>query len=145
MDELDMEILKLLENNGRMTHEEIGRRLHISRPAIHQRVAKLEQKNIIQSYHAKINWSALGQVISAIVFINVRTLDFNKTMKEILDIQIDGLTIEECYRITGQWCLMLKVRAELTDQITALHDELLKMEGMQDTFTMLILSKMTKE
>ena len=65
-------------------------------------------------------------------------------MKEILDIQIDGLTIEECYRITGQWCLMLKVRTELTDQITALHDELLKMEGMQDTF-MLILSKMTKE
>ena len=36
---------------------------------------------------------------------------------------------------------MLKIRAELTDQITMLHDELLKMEGMQDTFTMLILSK----
>lgn len=145
MDNLDIQILELLEKNGRMTHEEIGRRLHISRPAIHQRVAKLEQNNIIESYHANINWDKLGQVISAVIFVNVRTLDFNQTMKQILDLSIEGLTIEECYRITGQWCLMLKVRAELTDQLTLLHDELLKMEGMQDTFTMLILSKMTQE
>jgi len=145
MDSIDIKILNLLENNGRMSHEEIGKRLHLSRPAIHQRVAKLEQKGIIKSYHTKINWGALGQVVRAIVFLNIWTLDFNETMKKILDININGLTIEECYRITGQWCIMLKIRAELTDQITMLHDELLKMEGMQDTFTMLILSKMTRE
>ena len=145
MDNMDIKILKLLENNVRISHEEIGKRLHLSRHAIHQRVAKLEQNGIIKSYHTKINWGALGQVIKAIVFLNVWTLDFNESMKQILDIDIKGLTIEECYRITGQWCLMLKVRAELTDQITLLHDELLKMEGMQDTFTMLILSKMSKE
>lgn len=145
MDDINMQIIELLEKDGRITHEEIGRQLHMSRPAIHQRVAKLEEENIIESYHAKINWEKLGQVISAIVFINIRTLDFNQSMKQILDLKIEGLTIEECYRITGQWCLMLKVRAEKTDQITMLHDELLKMDGMLDTFTMLILSKMTKE
>lgn len=144
MDDMNMKIIELLEEDGRITHEEIARRLHLSRPAIHQRVAKLEENNIIESYHAKINWPKLGQVISAIVFVNIRTLDFEQSMKQILDVKIEGLAIEECYRVTGQWCLMLKVRAEKTDQITMFHDELLKMEGMLDTFTMLILSQMTK-
>jgi len=43
MDEIDLEILKLLEHNGRLSHEEIGKLVHISRPAVHQRVAKLEK------------------------------------------------------------------------------------------------------
>lgn len=145
MDEMDIKILKLLESDGRIHHEEIAQKCHMSRPAIHQRVAKLEKKNIIESYHARIDWNALGQVINAIIFVNVQTLDFNQSMQEILDVNIEGLTIEKCYRITGQWCLMLEVRAESTNQLTSLHDELLKMDGMQDTFTMLILSKMNQK
>lgn len=145
MDGLDVRIIKLLESDGRMSHEEISKKLYLSRPAIHKRVAKLEQQNIIESYHAKINWPALGQVISAIIFVNVHTLNFNKTMEVIFKLKVPGLTIEECYRITGKWCLMLKIRAEKTNQITLLHDELLKMQGVQDTLTMLILSKMKDE
>lgn len=144
MDEMDIKILELLENNGRMSHEEIGKRLNISRPAIHQRVSKLEQSGIIKGYKTEINWIKVGQGIRAIVSINVRTSDFNKMMNQVINIKIEGLTIEKCYRITGQWCIMLKIRAGLTDQITLLHDELLKIEGMLDTFTMLILSEVDK-
>lgn len=139
-----MKILNILENNGRISHEEISKRLNISRPAIYQRVSKLEKSEIITGYKTIIDWSKTGQVIRAIIFINVRTLDFNKIMEQVTSINIDGLTIEKCYRITGQWCLMLKIRACLTDQITFLHDELLKLEGMLDTFTMLILSETKK-
>jgi len=59
-----------------------------------------------------------------------------------MNIRVDGLTIEECYRITGQWCLLIKIRAHNTENITALHDEILKMDGVTETLTMLILSKM---
>lgn len=144
MDEMDIKILELLENNGRMSHEEIGKRLNISRPAIHQRVSKLEQNGVINGYRTEINWSKTGQGIRAIIFINVRTKDFNGIMEQVVNIRIEGITIEKCYRITGQWCIMLKIRAGLTDQITLLHDELLKIEGMLDTFTMLILSEKNK-
>jgi Lrp/AsnC family leucine-responsive transcriptional regulator len=144
MDEMDIKILELLENNGRLSHEEISKRLNISRPAIHQRVSKLEQNGVIKGYHTEVNWSKAGQGIRAIVFINVRTSDFNGIMKQVINIKIDGLTIEKCYRITGQWCIMLKIRAGLTEQITLLHDELLKIEGMLDTFTNLILSEVNK-
>jgi Lrp/AsnC family leucine-responsive transcriptional regulator len=145
MDEHDMKILELLESNGRMTHEEISKRLNMSRPAIHQRISKLEQSGVIKGYSAEINWSKAGQGIRAIVLINVKTTDFNVIMNKIVNVKIPGVTIEKCYRITGQWCIMLKIRASITEQITALHDELLKIEGMLETFTMLILSEVRKK
>lgn len=144
MDAMDLKILELLENNGRLSHEEIGKRLNISRPAIHQRVTKLEQSKTIKGYNTDVDWSKAGQGIGAFIFINVRTSDFNEIMQRVVDLKIDGLVIEKCYRITGQWCIMLKIRAGLTEQITRLHDELLKIEGMLDTFTMLILSEANK-
>lgn len=144
MDEMDFKILELLEHHGRISHEEIGKRLNISRPAIHQRVSKLEQKGIINGYSTIIDWSKTGQVIRAFVSINVRTNDFNKIINKIAQININGLTIEECYRVTGQWCIILKIRSSFTEQITSLHDELLKIEGMLDTSTVLILSEADK-
>ncbi len=140
MDEMDFKIIELLEHNGRISHEEIGKKLNISRPAIHKRVNTLEENGIILGYNTKIDWSKTGQVIKAFISVNVRTNDFNKILSKISNIHIDGLVIEECYRVTGQWCIILKIRSSFTDQITSLHDELLKIEGMLDTSTVLILS-----
>jgi Lrp/AsnC family leucine-responsive transcriptional regulator len=131
-----------LEKKGRMTHEELSKILNISRPAIHHRVNKLEQSGIIRGYKAHLDWCKAGQVLNAFVFINVRTSDFDSLMKNIMDIRIEGLTIEECYRITGQWCIMIKIRAYNTGNITALHDEVLNMDGVTETLTMIILSKL---
>lgn len=142
MDDMDQRILKELEKNGRITHEELGRMLNISRPAIHQRVSKLEQAGVIMGYTARIDWCKAGQVLNALIFINAKTQDFNVLMRNIMSITISGLTIEECYRITGQWCLMIRIRAYNTDNITALHDELLKFAGVTETLTMLVLSKL---
>jgi len=145
MDAIDVKILELLESNGRMSHEEIGKRLNMSRPAIHQRVSRLEESRVIKGYTTDIDWSKAGQGISSLVFINVRTSDFNKIIQQVISLHIEGLTIEKCYRITGQWCIMLKLRGSATEQITRLHDELLKIEGMLDTFTMLILAEADKK
>lgn len=144
MDEIDVKILELLESNGRMSHEEISKRLNMSRPAIHQRISKLEQNEVIKGYHTDINWRKAGQGIRAIVLIKVKTTDFNKIMEQVNNLKITGLCIEKCFRITGQWCIMLQIRAEITDQLTQLHDELLKIEGMLETFTMLILSEINR-
>lgn len=144
MDDIDISILKILEQDGRISHEEIGKRLHISRPAIHNRVAKLEQLGVIYGYKASIDWCKAGQVLNALIFINVKTTNFDKLMKDIMNIEVEGLTIEECYRITGQWCLMIKIRTDTTEHLTSLHDEILKKQGVTETFTMLVLSRMDK-
>ncbi|WIV12399.1 Lrp/AsnC family transcriptional regulator [Proteiniborus sp. MB09-C3] len=144
MDEIDVKILELLETNGRISHEEISKQLNMSRPAIRQRILKLEETGVIKGYNTTIDWSKVGQGIRAIILIKVKTGDFNKLMEQIIHLNVDGLTIEKCYRITGQWCIMLQMRASITDQITQLHDEMLKIEGILETFTMLILSETNK-
>lgn len=69
MDELDLKILKLLEQNGRLSHEEIGKLLHLSRPSVHQRVAKLEKNGIIKGYRGLVDWSRLDQKIKVVISV----------------------------------------------------------------------------
>jgi DNA-binding Lrp family transcriptional regulator len=102
MDETDIKFLELLENNGRQTHEEIGKRLSLSQTDIHQRIAKLEQSKVIKGYSADIDWSKAGQGRSAFIFINIRTSDFVGIMKKVLEVKVEGLAIEKCHRITIQ-------------------------------------------
>lgn len=140
MDNFDKQIINILYKNGRVTHEEISRKLNMSRPAIHQRIAKLEQQGIIEGYRTKINWIKLGYTISAFVSLKVKTSDFYKLMDEIKSINIENVIIEECHRVTGEWCIILKVRTLTPEYITKLHDKLLKNDSVIDTSTVLLLS-----
>lgn len=140
MDNLDKQILNILQKNGRITHEEISKKLNMSRPAIHQRISKLEQQGIIEGYRTKINWSKLGYSISAYISLKVKTTDFYKLMNDINNIKIENVIIEECHRATGEWCVILKIRTLTPDYITKLHDRLLKNECIVDTSTVLLLS-----
>ena len=56
MDSTDRKILDILEEKGRMSFQNIGDVLGISRVAAKKRVAKLEERGIIQGYHAEIDW-----------------------------------------------------------------------------------------
>lgn len=140
MDNLDRQIINILMKNGRITHEEISKKLNMSRPAIHQRISKLEQQGIIEGYRTKINWTKLGYHISAYISIKVKTNDFNKLMNDIISIKVENFVIEECHRVTGSWCLIAKVRTLTPDYITKFHDMLLKNECIIDTSTVLLLS-----
>ena len=68
MDDIDIQILRMLERDGRASHEEIGRQLNLSRPTIHQRVKKLEAEGVIKRYKAMIDWSKLGQTINVFIY-----------------------------------------------------------------------------
>ena len=47
-DELDRAILKELQKNARITNADLARKIHLSQPAIHNRIKKLEKRGIIQ-------------------------------------------------------------------------------------------------
>ena len=55
IDKLDEEILKLLQNDGRMSYSEIGEQVGLSRTAVKNRIAELERSGVIQGYKAIIN------------------------------------------------------------------------------------------
>lgn len=124
MDELDLKILKLLEQNGRLSHEEIGKLLHISRPSVHQRVAKLEKNGIIKGYRGLVDWSRLDQKIKVVISVKVVSRHFQEVADKIVETEIPGVALMECLRMAGEWCIMLKVRVGSPEQITLLIDEI---------------------
>jgi len=140
MDELDIEILKLLEEDGRISHEEISKRLHISRPSVHQRVAKLEKSGVIKGYKGIIDWSRLDQKIKVVISIKAICQNFQQIAGQIVDMRIPGVHILECQRLAGEWCMMLKVRVSSPEQITLLIDEIVKIPEIKETSTTFILS-----
>lgn len=142
MDSLDMQIIECIEKEGRISHEELSKRLNLSRPAIHNRINKLEEQEIISGYKATINWLKLGYTTNAFVSLRVRTTNYDDLLLQLKNLKIENLVIEECHILTGTWCIIIKVRSITPFQIKALQDELYKIDSIKESSTSLILSSL---
>lgn len=140
MDNIDKSIIESLEKNGRISHEEISKSLHISRPAIHQRVNKLESDGIIKGYKAIIDWEKLGEPIKTLLYIKINCDNYKDIVNEILSLKVNNVFIEECHRLAGEWCIVLKIRVSTPMDISTFIDTLWTIQGVKETSTTLILS-----
>lgn len=140
MDSLDTEILKNLRCNGRISHEELSKKLSISRPSIHQRVSKLEREEVIKGYITLINWEKLDKIVIAFVNIKIVPSDFQNAVNSIVKSEVENVIVEDCYRLSGEWCIALKVRANSPKDISRLIDALSKINGVKETSTTFVLS-----
>lgn len=139
LDEVDRAIITQLRVNGRITTEELSRRVALSRPAVVGRIKRLHDIGAIRGYTVLPDWEMLGYTILA--YVQVRTnLKCRDTAEYILHMQLDGLYVEECHRLTGEWCLMAKVRATSSSVIEAFLDDLNDSGNVRATMTMLSLS-----
>jgi Lrp/AsnC family leucine-responsive transcriptional regulator len=139
MDDIDRSIIGMLEENGRMTYEEIGRHLHISRPTVHQRVTRMERDGVIRGYRGIADWNRLDERIKALIFIKIRCSDYSRAVDDILALHIAGVTVLDCQRLAGPWCMVLKVRVSDPRQITSMIDGIAGISAVQETSTTFIL------
>jgi len=104
-DSYDIRILAELQADARITHAELGRRVHLSQPAAAERVRKLEAAGVITGYRATVNLAALGYGIRA--FVRVGRTDYEAMMRLIQDTP----EIVNAWNITGEdsWILELAV------------------------------------
>ena len=144
MDNIDQQIVHLLSENGRMTHEELARVVPLSRPAVHERIKRLEAGGIIRGYHAQINWAALGQPLSAFIWVTSREKS-EDTATALMHLNCPDAVIEECYGMTGEWCLLLKVRVASPGALKDLIDCVYTVPGVQNTLTNLSLAAYHEE
>lgn len=139
LDGVDRAIIAELRSDGRMTSEELSRRVALSRPAVVGRLKRLHDIGAIRGYTAMPDWEMLGYTILA--YVQVRTnMKCRDMAQHILRMQLDGLYVEECHRLTGEWCLMVKLRATSSSVIEAFLDDLNDSGNVRATMTMLSLS-----
>ena len=106
-DETDYKILRELQKNGRVTNIQLSKQVGLSPAPTLERVKKLENNGVIESYHAKVNKSKVGLGINALIQVNlVRQLEnaihnFTEKIAQIPE-------ITECYQVTGNFDYLLK-------------------------------------
>ena len=67
-------ILNLLQQDARMSHAEIGRQVHLSQPAVSERIKRLEANEVIRGYRADVNPRALGYQITAMIRLSTQQI-----------------------------------------------------------------------
>lgn len=141
LDQTDFNILKILQENGRVTNLELSKTIDLSPAPTLERVKKLEKQGYIKSYHALVNHLTLGIGIEALIQISlVRQLEnpMHNFAEQIS--QIDEVV--ECYQVTGDYDYLLKVMVEDIDALNILISEKLsKIEEIGQFKSFIILSK----
>jgi Lrp/AsnC family leucine-responsive transcriptional regulator len=105
MDSLNWQILKCLQENARMTNTEISRRVGVSSPAVADRIKKMEDAEIIQSYNAIISPFKTGYQLKAIITLKA----FMGMLKPFLEKVKTYDEVINCYRITGNENIVMEV------------------------------------
>ncbi len=138
MDSIDYQILKLLKNDGRMSHESIAKQVNLSRPAVRSRIISLERSGVISGYSTLIDYDALGFNIQVFVYIKVSKMNYSKILDDISSACPEKVLIDEHYRISGEWCLLIKVMCHSQKDITEFVDQISTIDCVIATNTVFI-------
>jgi Lrp/AsnC family transcriptional regulator, leucine-responsive regulatory protein len=137
VDDVDRRLIDALRANARATYAELARRVGLSAPAVHERVAKLEASGIITGYHVGVTPAALGLGVSALIGIQ----QSERADQARVGAALAALPeVEDCWVVAGDETFVVKVRvpdvAELEHVIVALAS----IDGVARTRTTVILS-----
>ena len=110
IDATDLQILRELQQNARLTTKELAARVNLSTTPVFERVKRLERDGIISRYIAVLNAEKLNQ--GFVVFCQVKMNRLGRDIAADFSERIANIPeVTECYNISGQYDYMLKVHA----------------------------------
>ncbi len=136
-DDLDYHILKLLQENARLSFAQIGREVGLSPSAVGERVQRLEDTEVITGYAAQVNPKKMGWSLAAIIMMSVSRIHF-QSFTESLD---DYPEMVSCTRVTGKDCLIMKFYLKDSEH---LEETINKLALHGEPTTLLILNELKK-
>ncbi len=134
-DEKDLEILRILQENGRASYSEIAKKLGLSEAAVYTRIQKMIKQGLIKKIQAIVDSEKLGFNLTAIVAVKAQPSRYEHVLKELSSIP----EIVEIYDVTGDYYCLLKLRVQNREALAKLLDEIGSMEGVVSTDTRIVL------
>jgi DNA-binding Lrp family transcriptional regulator len=142
IDQIDIEILKMLQDDCRITLDEMANKLKISKSTVYYRIKKLERLGIILGCHARLSPEKMGKDYVAVILVKAKYgPGYHEKVGQKLA-AIPGVTT--VYYIFGEWDFVLQVRAGGKDEILKILEQIMNMEEVERTST-LIVAKVIKE
>lgn len=143
MDQIDKRILEFLQENAKIPNSEIAKRLGMAPSAILERVRKLERKNILKEYNARINPEAVNLDLLAFVMLSVDIPNWS----ESIGTQLSEIKwVQEVHEIAGHYSYLIKVRATSTGHLSEiLKQEIGKVAEIAQTQSILVLKTIKED
>lgn len=136
IDSTDREILKILQQNGRMSNAEIARKVRMAPSAVLERIRKLEARGVIQGYEARIDPAALGLDLLAYIFVRSNDIGGELRTGELLS-RIEE--VQEVHHIAGEDCFLVKARVRDARTLGRLLRERISGGAVTSTRTTIVL------
>lgn len=109
LDETDLNILKELLRDSRLSVRELSQRVHRSTTPVFERLKRLEQEGVIKQYTIVVNEDVVGRGFT--VFCNVSLKNISTEIHREFAEAVNGMSeVVECYNVSGAFDYMLKVQ-----------------------------------
>jgi Lrp/AsnC family leucine-responsive transcriptional regulator len=143
LDKIDLGILRLMQENARISNAELARELGMAPSAVLERVKKLEQKKVILQYTTRLNPAPLHQKLLAFVFMKAADgLGCSTTAKALAKIP----EVQEVHHIAGDDCYLVKIRTEDSASLMELmRNQFSKIQNILSTRTTIVLETVKEQ
>lgn len=110
LDKVDLQILRTLQENARLTTKELAARVNLSSTPVFERLKRLESQGYIKKYIAVLDAEKLNQ--GFVVFCKVKLRRLNKLIaNDFIQVVQNIPEVTECYNISGEYDYLLKIHA----------------------------------
>lgn len=137
LDEIDIKLLALLQEDGRMSQQDLAEAVGLSSPATGERIRKLVDGGVIRRFSALLDPKKLGRDVTAFITVGIEGSEYYpgfvenaREMPEIL----------ECHAVTGDGSHLLKIRTRSTSSLEDHLAEIQSWPGVHWTTTSVVLS-----
>ena len=125
LDVVDRHILRLLASDGRASYQALADAVGLSRPAVMERVKRLEESRYITGYGARLDRKKVGYPVTAFVAVRYANSDYVGDEPRMREMEKNPGVLE-CHHVAGEDCYILKVAAP---DIESLQDLLRDLRG----------------
>jgi Lrp/AsnC family transcriptional regulator, leucine-responsive regulatory protein len=135
-DPVNRKLLGFLRENARATYAELGKRAHLSAPAVYERVRRLERAGVIQKHTVTVDPATIGLPFCA--FIRIGTAG-DHGCENIVANLAKNPEIEECHSIAGEDTVLVKARTPSAMELEYLIRRIRSIPGIVTTVTTVVL------
>lgn len=136
VDETDLKIIKELRGNGRASYREVAEKVGVAPGTVQNRVKELEDRGIIKSYHATVDWEKLGYEITAIIALEVESRSIDKIVARLKK----NSNVYGVYTIAGEFDLFVAVKFKSMQNLNSFVRKELVYPTIKKTTTFLVLT-----
>ncbi|MBU2705858.1 leucine-responsive transcriptional regulator Lrp [Zooshikella marina] len=141
IDRIDRKILKILQQDGRISYVDLAEQVGLSTTPCMERVKRLEREGFIQGYAAKVNPQLLqaGLLVFVEISLYSKSADiFDEFRRAVVKLP----HVLECHLVSGDYDYLIKARiSEMASYRKLLGDILLKLPGVRESKSYIVMEE----